>query len=159
MDYYMYHGCFVDKHQLKDIINNSSLKLSRTALEKEIEFPHVTFKYAPKDIDVATSLFGSHIKVVAVGYGNNGENEGLLVKVFSDIPWLQEKIDKIPVPHITLSTSATGEAKNTSNLDFREIEPIEMTCIYGAYTHEMALEEPPILHNDELELEDFGYQL
>lgn len=156
MGLYKYHGCFIDKHLLKEAINNSALNQFRKELEKEIEFPHITFKFAPKDEDVAVSLFGESIKFIAIGYGNDGQNEGLLVKVQSENPWLQEKIDQIAVPHITLSTSATGKAFNTAKLDFQEIKPIEMTAIYGAYTQEMLIDEPPLLQNDidELELDD-----
>lgn len=42
-------------------------------------------------------------------------------------------IDQIEVPHITIAVSSEGKPVNTKNLNFEDINPIEMEGKYGGY--------------------------
>ena len=54
----------------------------------------------------------------------------------TDSAKLSALMNQIEVPHITLSVSETGEPVNTRFLEFRPIEPICLTAVFGGYTKE-----------------------
>lgn len=124
---YSYIGCFFE--DLHGILEERNL--STGALDKVIQTPHVTFIYRPEVVE--EELFGEEVKITVIGYGNNGENEGLRVELATSNPRLQEMIAEIAVPHITLSVSRRGEAVNTKDLEFAPVEPFELVGIFGAY--------------------------
>ncbi|MBR3132099.1 hypothetical protein IKG33_01670 [Candidatus Saccharibacteria bacterium] len=104
-------------------------------LEKVVKHPHVTTAFKPNSGQLHLDQIGSNAKIYAIGYGNNGENEGLLVKIEADNPEIQEVCDALETPHITLSTSRKGQAKNTAFLDFTPLEePIELTGQFGLFS-------------------------
>ena len=125
---FIYVGCFV-KHQ---DFYTAIKEIRKNPLENDIENPHITFTYKP--IDVNQSLFGKPIQIVIVGYGNDGENEGLRVQLHSSNSLLQAMIEQLDVPHITISVGNEGKPVNTKKLLFEEIEPIEMIGKYGGFT-------------------------
>lgn len=125
---FKYVGCFFEKDMLARVIN----QLGKERLEITKEYPHVTFSYRPQEVD--ETLFGEKIEVRMIGYGNNGTNEGVKVEVQSNNKKLQEMIDCIEVPHITLSTSLTGSPVDTKSLVFEPISQVEFTGVYGGYT-------------------------
>jgi len=106
-------------------------RLRRNPLECEKLFPHVTFEYAPSNVDVA--LFGEKIFVTIDGYGNDGTNEGVRVTLSSENKKISNMIPNIVCPHITLAVSKTGKAVNTRHLSFEDVTPIHITGRYGAY--------------------------
>ena len=120
-----YIGCFFAPEDVEAaMLTQPRQRLSRTILH-----PHVTFVYRPDTVPEA--LFGLPVTVKAVGYGNDGENEGLLVE-FSDLPEdLAPLAARIPVPHITLSVSETGKPVNSRYLSFRSIDPFFLTGVFG----------------------------
>lgn len=124
---YRYVGCFVDREELFEKIK----ELKPKPLYRIIERPHITFEYKPLSVD--ETLFGEKILVRITGYGNNGENEGLKVELFSENPKIQEMVGRIEVPHITLSVSEKGEPVNTRFLSFEPTSPIEIIGVYGGY--------------------------
>ncbi len=124
---YNYIGCFVDKGKLDEVISY----LPRNRLSHEIEDTHVTFEYKPRRVD--KSLFGTPIRVTITKYGFDKENEGLMVKLYSEDPRINDMISHIPKPHITLSVSDTGRAVNTRYLDFVDIPEICITGRFGGY--------------------------
>lgn len=124
---YNYIGCFIDKGKLDEAISY----LPRNRLSHEIEDTHITFKYKPRRVD--KSLFGTPIRVTITKYGCDKENEGLLVKLSSEDPRINEMISHIPKPHITLSVSDTGRAVNTRYLDFVDIPETCITGRFGGY--------------------------
>lgn len=106
----------------------------RPTLEKPIEHPHVTTNFKPDATQLNLEQIGSGAKIYAVGYGNDGKNEGLLVKVEAEDPVVQAACNALETPHITLSISEKGQAKDTAFLDFRPLEePIELTGDYGLF--------------------------
>ncbi len=127
---YLYTGCFFDFSEIAALAK----KHAPERLHRVIQTPHVTFTYQPDTVD--TSLFGTAVQVTLVGYGNNEENEGFRVVLTSDNKDVQTMIDTIEVPHITLSVSEDGRARNTKFLTFRDIQPIQITGIYGGYTQQ-----------------------
>lgn len=125
---FRYIGCFVDPGELARKVE----PLGKPRLSRVIAAPHVTFRYQPKTVD--RSLFGQKVLVTIVGYGCDGENEGLKVQMRIDDPRLAELAEGIAVPHITLSVSQDGESVNTRYLDFSPVEPFDLAAVFGGFT-------------------------
>ena len=130
----LYTGLFVDPEDLH--------QKTQPTLEKIIECPHVTISFRPEDAkQLNLDHLGQGTKIYAVGYGNDGKNEGLLVKVEADDPVVQSACDALEVPHITLSISKDGQAKNTANLEFTPLEqPFEIDGRYGLFSQNRILD-------------------
>ena len=124
---FIYVGCFI---RLRDF-QNAVKGIRKNPLENDIQDPHITFAYRPREVD--QFLFGTSIKIKIVGYGNDGENEGLKVQLSSSEPHMQYMIDELEIPHITIAVSNEGKPVNTKRLIFEEIEPIELYGKYGGY--------------------------
>lgn len=128
----VYAGLFLDPEDL--------YSKKQATLEKVVEHPHVTTAFKPNSNQLHLAQIGSKARIYAVGYGNNGENEGLLVRVEAEDPEIQEACDALDTPHITLSTGEKGQAKNTAFLDFVPLEePIELTGKYGVFSQGLVL--------------------
>ena len=125
---FRYIGCFLDPEELARKVK----PLGKQRLERVIANPHVTFRYHPETVD--RSLFGEKIVVAVVGYGCDGENEGLKVQLQIENPRLAKLAERIAVPHITLSVSADGESVNTRYLVFSPVEPFTLTAVFGGFT-------------------------
>ena len=125
---YKYIGIFFE-----NLFSDPRVKqLGGGKLYRRIEDHHVTFAYRPKEAD--ESLFGEKVRVRVIGYGCDGENEGLKVVVLSEHSKLQHMADEIAVPHITLSVGEGGESVNTYRIPFEPVEPFELEGIFGGYT-------------------------
>lgn len=124
---YIYTACFLPLGQL-----NRLLGPARTSpLPREILTPHVTFAFHPEN--VYRLLFGKEIQVTVLGYGASEQNEGVKVALSSDNRFLQQAIEQIQTPHITLSLGEGGTPVNTRYLRFHEIAPFTLTGVYGGY--------------------------
>lgn len=122
----LYNGLFVNPEELYQ-------KVPPT-LENPIKYPHVTFNFKPDTSELRLSELGSGTKIRAIGYGNDGKNEGLLVEVETDDPVIKQAYEALETPHITLSVSEDGQAKDTINLEFKPLEtPIEIAGKYGLF--------------------------
>ena len=78
---------------------------------------------------------GTGARIIAEGYGNDGKNEGLLVRIEADDPVIQEACDKLKVPHITLSVSEGAKPQDTDKLDFKPLDkPFEIKGEYGLFS-------------------------
>ncbi|MBR0460698.1 hypothetical protein IJI91_01765 [Candidatus Saccharibacteria bacterium] len=138
-DKVFYAGVFVNREELYD---KTGAKLKNT-----VEKPHVTTNFQPNETQLHLDSLGSGVRIFAIGYGNNGKNEGLLVKVVAEDPEIQTAIDKIEKPHITLSSSEDSHPMYTPEalgLDdegnpvkgfraFGEDEQFEIDGKYGLY--------------------------
>lgn len=124
---YIYIGWFVDFQELHGVID--SIRIN--PLDCDIEFPHITAKFSPEEVEI--SAFGKRIDVIANGYGNDGENEGILVSIETEDKKMKELFDNIQTPHITIAVSESGRPVNTKNLVFSEIAPIRFTATFGGY--------------------------
>lgn len=124
---YVYVGCFFSSDELLQKL----CSIRTVSLDRTISDLHVTFAYRPEEVD--TSLFGEDIAVTVTGYGNNGRNEGVKVSLSSDDPRLQLMIEKITVPHITLSVSNESRSVYTKDLEFMPIDPIQLTGKFGGF--------------------------
>ncbi len=129
-----YLGCFFSVEELR----KKMAELGQQRLHREIIHPHVTLYYRPERVD--PELMGEKLTVRAVGYGNDGINEGLKVELNSPVPALQKLISEIPVPHITLSVSKRGKPVNTAGLTFVPIEPFRLEGTVGVFTEENTVE-------------------
>ena len=120
-----YTGIFVEKEELYSKFP--------AQLKNSVENPHITINFAPNETQLHLEELGSEARVFAVGYGNNGKNEGLLVKVESENPIINKAIKDIKVPHITLSYSDDSHPMYTSGLTFSPFErPVELSG-YNSY--------------------------
>lgn len=124
---YIYTGCFFNADEFLEKIK----PYRNNPLDRTILYPHITFAYKPDEVD--QSLFGADICVTITGYGNNSMNEGVSVYLSSGIPKLQRMIEKIEVPHITVSVAEGAEPFNTRELHFADISPIQILGKYGGY--------------------------
>lgn len=120
-----YIGCFFEFEGLQKQLES----YPRTPLKRVVEHPHVTFAYKPQQ--VPKELFGTKVEFRVVGYGCNGQNEGLKVEFVDPPRELLPLIRAIPVPHITLSVAERGEAVNSSQLEFTPITPFTLTGVFG----------------------------
>lgn len=127
---FLYVGCFPDPQEFQKKIS----EIDSYRLDRIIACPHVTFVFAPKNVD--TSLFGQRVQIRIIGYGKNHKNEGVAVTLHAQDPVLQKMIDDIPVPHITISVGEDGVPVETRNLEFRDIPPIELSGLFGGMTND-----------------------
>ena len=127
MNKYYYIGCFVDREELARHVKS----VSTGHLFRKIKNPHVTFAFEPDEVN--EKLFGEKIKVEAVGYGNNGVNEGLKVNLYCDNRSIAGMAEEIKVPHITISVDKGGKAYDTRYLNFYDIEPFILEGVFGGY--------------------------
>ena len=127
MSDYEYVGCFFDYNELSEKVKH----LRQMPLKIEKTKPHITFEYKPSCVD--TKLFGTKICVEIIGYGNNGENEGVLVIPKCDNEEISKVLSTIKTPHITLSVSECGKPVNTRYLTFNAVEPIHIVGYYDGH--------------------------
>jgi len=124
----LYVGAFVSPTALADALYG----VRSGHLGREIDTPHVTFRYAPREIPA--ELFGTPLTVRITGYGCDGENEGVSAEIITDSEELAAMAQEIAVPHITLSVSETGKPVNTRYLHFEPIVPFCIDAVFGGYT-------------------------
>lgn len=132
----LYDGLFIDPQKL--------YALAPATLARSIRTPHVTTNFKPEAEQLRLDQLGSNARIIGIGYGNDGRNEGLLVRVEADDPVVQEACDALEVPHITLSIAPGAHAKDTAGLEFRPLdEPIELTGRYGLYVQGKVVDQKP----------------
>lgn len=136
-DQIIYSGIFVDPGEIYDAFPPQ--------LSHKIRDPHITTAYRPDAKGVHLDDLGSSASIQIIGYGNNGQNEGLLVKIAAESPIIQKTIDERVAPdeagelkpvlsHITLSIADGAEAVNTKYLDFKPLEtPINLSGKYALF--------------------------
>lgn len=125
---FIYLGCFINSEELDAAICG----IRRKRLKREIQHPHITLSYRPERVN--RLMFGKLIHITIIGYGNDGMNEGLLVRLYSDDSDVQTMIEQVCVPHITLSVSSDGKSLNTRYLSFESIVPVQLTGRFGGFT-------------------------
>lgn len=124
----LYTGLFIDPNDL--------YSKAPATLDKRIATPHVTTAFRPGVEQLNLDSLGSGARIIAVGYGNDGRNEGLLVQIEAEDPAIQAACDALEVPHITLSVAEGAAAKDTANLEFAPLkEPFELSGQYGLFEH------------------------
>ena len=83
----IYHGIFFDKGDIASY--KEHLGIDTPSLPDVVENPHVTFGFRVEPVDGFDELFASYTDsdglVLIVGYGNDGGNEGFLVKIDREI--------------------------------------------------------------------------
>ena len=125
---FLYTGWFVEPEEIGQI----AAELAPQRLEKKIEYPHITLVFKPEQVN--TELFGSKARITVTGYGNDGENEGVLVKVEPEEETLRHAVLNLDTPHITLSIAEGAKAVNTRKLEFHSVEPVVLEGIFGGMT-------------------------
>ena len=101
-------------------------------LAKDIEYKHITTAFRPNHVH--EDLYGTEAKFMIIGYGNDGKNEGYLVKLVScESQVLIDLFNNISIPHITLSTSIEGKPVDTANIQFTPYDGGVVTAIFGGF--------------------------
>ena len=120
-----YAGLFVDREEL--------YRKAPAHLMNTVEYPHVTTKFAPDVPDLHLEQPGPGAKIKVIGYGNDGKNEGFLVRIESDDPGIQAIVDRIRNPHITLSYGEGCHPKDTIDLPFQPLPEEDQFELPGIY--------------------------
>ncbi len=124
-----YTGVFFEKESFYALVSE---KLSGSRLHQDVLHPHVTFQYMPQI--VPEELFEEKAEFKVVGYGNDGQNEGLLVEWLTGAPQLKQLYDEIKIPHITVSYAEYGSPVNTRYLDFKPITSFDISGVFGGFS-------------------------
>ena len=100
-----------------------------SSLDKSVAYPHVTFGYK---VPVPDGIAWDDIYWIdAIGYGNDGANEGLLVSVPEELEMFYFGAE---TPHVTLSTSQDGAPVDTAFLNFTALpQPFSIPMKFGYY--------------------------
>lgn len=137
---YEYIALFIESEALY----RQAAPLRSNPLPRQIQHPHITFAFRPAAVD--ESLFGSKATVTVTGYGNDGQNEGLLVTPVIDREPLQKLAAAIEVPHITLALAPGAKAVNTRDLVFSPVAPFTLEGTFGGMLRAegtVVLQAPP----------------
>ena len=134
-----YVGIFIDANDVGKIIENE-----KVCLAKRPKNFHCTMQYMPQDLKSFNDIMGKKVVIALTGHGNDGENSGYSVQLPDDIKKYFLNADEqgnLKVPHITTSLSDEGNAVNTANLNFEDLEkPIFVRGRFGAFVKEGDLE-------------------
>lgn len=83
----IYNGIFFDKNEITEI--KKYIGIAMPSLPNVIDYPHVTFGFRVKPVEGFDKLCidypTSNGLVLVAGYGNDGGNEGFLVRIDSGI--------------------------------------------------------------------------
>lgn len=99
-------------------------------LANDIDNKHITTAFMPEVR--YPELYGKTARFKVVGYANDETNEGYKVELVSvEDERLRALYEDIPVPHITLSISDDGQAKDTCDLKFENTTPFFIDAVFG----------------------------
>jgi hypothetical protein len=127
-DRFLYTGCFLAPTETGRLFN----WLGGRRLNNVVDSPHVTLAFLP-DVLCEHSI-GTEVLWNVVGYGNDGQNEGVLVELAQAPDELLDEIALRREHHVTLSLADGAHAKDTAKLEFTPVEPLSITTIYGLCT-------------------------
>lgn len=125
---YLYVGLFLTEDQAQRIYSHAG----GHRLPIIVDSPHVTLVFEPAE--VCEELFGKLVPFEVIGYGNDGTNEGVLVKLGDIDTELTPVASERTSHHITLSLAGCGRAVDTGKLTFSPIEPLRLEAPYGGCT-------------------------
>lgn len=112
----VYHGVFFDRDRLDALVDGNVP--GRNELSHVIRHPHVTFGFRSQPVEgFHDGMRVNGFKVI--GYGNDGVNEGLLVKIPKRMRRYYQGADQA---HITLSLADGGNPKDTADLEFMPLD-------------------------------------
>ena len=116
--------------------------LNRKSLPLAVLNPHVTVSFKPDQI--YPELFGQRCRLLVAKYANNGKNEGIAVKIYpkwtstdnDTLLLLNSEVNRIAVPHVTLSIAYDAKPADTALLDFKYLDTEFMmdNVRYGGFT-------------------------
>ena len=101
-------------------------------LECEIKRLHIPIQKDPEV--VPRELFGTPVTVEILGYGNNGKNESLACSMYCEDKNLQDILDDVKLPTITISVSEKENLGKTPYMKFNRFR-VPYTCkgVFGGY--------------------------
>ena len=94
------------------IFLNAEIKGSMPIAPKDGQHVTLAFRPTPDQLAALEPMYGTRVECRVVGYGNDGNNEGIAVE-FDGVPYFTGLIK-----HITLSLSPGAKPLNTAKLDF-----------------------------------------
>lgn len=142
----IYIGYFIEPSQMARMLSELERQgVAAPGLSKQIACPHVTLGYMPKDAH--EGQFGESVEMRVVGYGNDGQNEGVLVEMMdASNEALTHLGESVACPHVTISVANGAKPVNTRNIRFDPIpEPFGLHGTFGGYTTEhKVVTSPPV---------------
>ncbi len=145
----IYTGFFVDQEELLEHNKHETL-------DRVIKDPHVTIEFRPNSLPLISGIVdnldpgepGSEAIIKAVGYANDGKNQGYLVDIQTENTPVENYIKQKTVTmengesrpaqaHITVSVSEDGKPVDTEKLNFEplpEEEQFELTGRLGIFS-------------------------
>lgn len=131
----VYVGYFIEPEQMASMLSELERQgVTDGGLAKAIACPHVTLGYMPEDAH--EGQFGETVTLRVVGYGNDGQNEGVKVELLdASNEALAHLGESVACPHVTLSVANGARPVNTRYLDFSPVpEPFSLQGTFGGYT-------------------------
>ena len=126
---YIYTACFINRNELLSAMEANGL--SGQHLDRIIDCPHVTLLFKPED--PMEAVFGEEVQVEVYAYGNDARNEGLAVNVVSDNVVINELLQNVQVPHITVSVAEDARPVDTATIKFERTASFILKGVYGGY--------------------------
>mgnify|MGYP007069838814 CR=1 FL=1 len=131
-----YQGIFFEGESLQKI-----LEQEQTHLERKNDEIHCTFQYKPPVEDLLEELINKEFSVKLIGYACDGKNSGFEVELPKElIPYyknVEEKTNRLKIPHITVSISKDAKSKDTKDLKFMPLDKkIEIVGKFGYWIQE-----------------------
>lgn len=130
----LYEGLFFN-----DKNSNILRSLDFNKLNNKINNLHLTFKFTPNEDELFNELLGKTYTIEIIGYGNDGNNAGLQVKLPDELIeyYINKDDDNIRIPHITTSISDGNKAINTHKLKFIKLDkPIKVQGTFAYYVQD-----------------------
>ena len=126
----LYEGIFFD-----DKNSNIIRSLDINKLNNKINNLHLTFKFTPKEDELFNELLRKKYTIEIIGYGNDGNNAGVQVKLPDEL--IEYYINNDYTPHITTSISDNSKAINTHKLKFIKLDkPIKVEGTFAYYVQD-----------------------
>ena len=126
----IYEGLFFDGEEANKINELEPIHLS-----KQKDLFHTTFKFKPSIEEIFDEIVGKEFEVIITGYGCDGKNSGFRIELPDELIAYYTNKDKdnnLVIPHITVSLSDDGKAKDTSKLQFKDLQkPFKIKGRFG----------------------------
>lgn len=122
MSQVIYQGIFFNDEAIITMANNP--------LSNVVKNMHITFSFKPTVL-FPKEVVGQRFDIKVIGEGCDGQNHGFLVEIPEE---LKRYYKGSKQPHITVSLADGAKAVNTSNIEFKTIEPFTISGRVGFYT-------------------------
>ncbi len=122
----LYEGIFFEGETVEMLHGCEKMFIQSDILDSLIAKPilHCTFKYRPNREEIFDEIVGQEIAIEVIGYGFDGKNSGVLVRLPDDMKKYYLNYDQegtLKKAHITISLGVGAKAVDTAFLDFKPL--------------------------------------